>query len=66
MSVLSRLLNLCPAILCPPLPGAAPVRNVYGGSHGKKYQGPHSLNGRKQKSIADKPSIVDVLETWNV
>ena len=65
MLLLSQL-SLRLAVLRPPLPGPAPVGNVCGGSHGKKYQGPRSLNGRKQKLIADKPSIVDVLETWNV
>lgn len=33
-------------------------------NYGKKYPGPRSLNGRKQKSIGDKPSIVRVLETF--
>lgn len=30
-------------------------------SRGKKYRGPRSLNGRKQKSVGDQPSIVCVL-----
>lgn len=33
---------------------------------GKKYPGPRSLNGRKQKLIGDKPSIVHVLETFGM
>lgn len=63
-SSLSALPSILP--LCAPLLGPAPAGSVRGGSYGKKYRGPRGLNGRKQTSIADKPSIVDVLETWNV
>lgn len=36
------------------------------GSCGKKRRGPRSLNGRKQKSTGDKPSIVCILETSGI
>lgn len=60
VSILSSLTSALPAWAQPEL--EARVMENYG----KKYPVPRGLNGRKQKSIGDKPSIVRVLETFGM